>query len=151
MNLESLFENFHTSAFRLEGLSQYSIPEEQQAFQHFQSTQQLPVNFNDEWVHYVKDKTSKGRIIQRLRLISDELSNYEKFEIAAYRHHESGEDIKFIDRNNQPYQYDFWLFDNRWLAQMDYDKDGAFMHAQIVDASKKRNEIDYWLNLYKSL
>ena len=150
MNLQSLFENFQTSAFRLEGLPRYSTPKEQEAFRYFQAVQQLPASFNDKWVQFVKDETSKGKVIQRLRLVSNELTDYEKFEMTAYRQDESREDIRFIDRVGQPYKYDFWLFDNRWLVKMNYDDNGSYIDSQTLDASERHEEITYWTTIYES-
>jgi hypothetical protein len=147
MTLSELFEKFETSAFRLEGLPAYTVPEERDAFHYYQEHKSAPVGFNSDWTAFVEDKISAGKIIQRLRLLSGNLTQYEQFELAAYS---AKEDIRLALRDNHPYKGDFWLFDNKWLACLQYDSDGNYLDVSISAAIEHRADIDYWLATYAS-
>lgn len=151
MTLSELFDSFHRSAFRLEGLSVYSVSEEKEALEVYQEHGQIPAEFGSDWVQFVKGKTDAGKTIRRLRLLSDELTDYEKFELNAYTGIAGGEGIRFVKRNDHPYEYDFWLFDDKWLVRMNYDNDGRFIESAVKDMSKEDiDHISYWLSVYES-
>jgi|GEM_PF-1080065 len=149
MTLSELFTSFQFSAFRLEGQATYVVEEEAEALKLHQNTGQLPEEFGTEWVEFVRNQRRLGKKIQRLRLLSDVLSEYERFELKAYTGMNSGEGIRFTKRSNQPYEYDFWLFDDRWLARMEYGDDGRYITSTISAVTSENREIvDDWLALY---
>lgn len=147
MTLSELFEKFETSAFRLEGLPVYTVPEEQVAFEYYRTHQTIPASFNSDWDAFVAEKVAAGKVIQRLRLLSSELTEYEQFELAAYS---AKEDVRLARRTDHPYTGDFWLFDNKWLACLQYDSDGNYLDVSISAAIEHRADIDYWLATYAS-
>lgn len=150
MTLSELFETFQLSAFRLEGRPNYSVDEEKTALEFHESTGRLPENYGEEWFKFVKSQIQLGKKVQRLRLLSIPLSKYERFEINAYPGLMGGEDIRFTGRSDQPYEYDFWLFDNKWLARMDYDEDGRLAGSTIFELTGKEEEYaSGWLALYR--
>lgn len=149
MTLSELFETFQISAFRLEGRSNYSVVEEKDALEFYDSTGQLPENYGNEWFEFVKNQTQLGKKMQRLRLLSNPLSKYERFELNAYIGVKGGEDIRFAKRSNQPYESDFWLFDNKWLARMEYGDDGSYIKSTVSEVTGEDCQgIDDWLALY---
>ena len=149
MTLSKLFETFQVSAFRLEGRPVYLVNEEEDALKFYKNTGRLPEGFSKEWLEFVRSQTDSKKTIQRLRLLSDRLSDYEAFELTAYVGVEEGEDIRFAKRRDYLYEYDFWLFDNRWLARMNYDEDGRYVDSTVSEITgKDRESIDGWLELY---
>lgn len=149
VTLPELFATFNATAFRLEGRSIYAVDEEKEAIEFYRSNGQLLVGFGKEWLEFVQDQTNLGKKIQRLRLLSDNLSDYETFELCAFTGIEGGEDIRYARRSDYSYEYDFWLFDNRWLAKMIYDKDGRYTESIVSEMTSREHErIKDWLNLY---
>ena len=147
MTLSELFENFESSAFRLEGLPVYVIPEEREALHYYQKHQSVPAEFNSDWAAFVKEKISAGKVIQRLRLLSNNLTQYEQFELAAYS---TEEDIRLALRDDHPYTGDFWLFDNKWLVCLQYDDSGQYLGSRLADVNEHHADISYWLATYES-
>lgn len=151
MTLSELFDTFEQSAFRLEGLSVYSVHEEKEALEYYKKCGRIPVGFGDDWAKFVKQQTESGKIIQRLRLLSDQPTEYETFELNAYSGLRNGEDIRYAKRSDHSYDYDFWLFDSRWLARMDYDINGEYVGSYISEVTQENQvKIGDWLALYNS-
>lgn len=151
VDLSKLFDTFQDSAFRLEGLSVYSVPEETDAFRYYSKYGHTPEGFSDDWAAFVKDKVNSGKTIQRLRLLSDKLTEYEKFETSNYSGLRNGEDIRIAKRSEHPFEHDFWLFDNTWIARMNYDTNGALLNCEISEVSSEDlQKINYWLSIFTS-
>ena len=88
--------------------------------------------------------------MERLRLVSEPLSNYENFELRSYLGVVAGEKIHIANRDDYDYKYDFWFFDNKWITRMNYSADGSFIDSETSKANK--SEIDmfnYWYGVYK--
>ena len=151
MTLDELFNTFRNTAFRLEGLPVYNTPEEVEALKYYDTHGHAPEGFNDSWAALARDATSKGRAIRRLRLLSNQLTNYEQFELTSYSGIKAGEDIRIAKRSEHPYKYDFWMFDKTWIARMKYSADGTFMDYEISEVSQAElSHIDYWLAVFES-
>lgn len=150
MDFAELFENFSSSAFRVEGLSEYKVPEEAEALELFQSIGQLPPGYNIEWVELVSAAVGAGKTMSRLRLLSDELTDYEKFEIAGYAPAQAaGEDVRTARRADYEFVEDFWLFDDTWIARMKYDDQGRWLRADVARVSEQDVEVlDYWKSAF---
>lgn len=149
--MSELFESFQFSAFRLEGRTTYSVDEEAEALKSYKNTGQLPKEFGKEWLEFVQHQTKLGKTVQRLRLLSDTPTEYEAFELKAYTGISGGEDIRFAKRSNQPYEYDFWLFDNKWLARMEYGDNGSYIKSTVSEVTNEdRESVDGWLALYRA-
>lgn len=150
MDTNNPFETFEKSAFRLEGLPQYRVTEEIDAFKHFEKHGKVPDNIGSKWAKTVAKNISEGKIMERLRLLSDPLSNYENFEIHAYSGIKAGENINIAKRDDYDYKYDFWFFDKKWITRMNYATDGSFIDFDSLKASM--SEIDmfnYWYGVFK--
>lgn len=152
MNLNSPFETFEHSAFRLEALPRYIVPKEKTSFEYFQKTG-LIIESDPGWVEIVQRNIGLGKKMERLRLLSEYLTDYERFEIQAYQGPSAGEVIKtalkkdYIDK----YQGDFWFFDDKWIAQMNYELDGTFTGFDIRKAnSKEKDMFDYWRGILET-
>lgn len=133
----SYFTNFSKSAFRLEMLSVFNVPDEVEPLKSFLAGQsEPPADYNKEWREIQSSAKAAGKEFSRVRVIDGLLSNYLKFEISwAYPGNvAAGEDIRFIIRDEiQPFSTpvpilkDYWLFDESACFLMDYDYRGTFL------------------------
>lgn len=137
-----LFKSFSNSAFRLETLDLYTVPQEASEYQRFLAGEELPNTADSEWVKFVRASVSEGKTIQRVHAISLPLTSYIKYEIHwgyAYTS-AAGEDIRLLDRNKLSPALasvkDFWLFDEKTLVIVHYDSDGRFLHGEMDDSQE---------------
>ena len=132
-DLAALFRNFRRSAFRLETLERYTVPQEAEWFATWRRTGRLPelTPDNDSWLRMVRDHTRAGRVMQRVRVVSTPLTDYERFELALFPPSlEAGEDIRVISRSTVRISEDFWLFDSQTAVMLRYDPAGRFLSAE---------------------
>jgi hypothetical protein len=136
----SLFESFRETAFRLETLDLYTVPEEAVEYRRFLAGEQLPTSIEDEWAQFVKKTVSQGKKIRRVHIIPTPLTPYLKYEIEwGYLYASiAGEDIHLLDRAKASHKIsvmkDFWLFDRETLVLMHYDSAGRFLHGEREDS-----------------
>lgn len=80
-----------------------------------------------------------GRDLARVHVIEEPLSDYIRYELAAYTPNvDAGEDVRVISvaRGSWPNgvpRHDFWLFDDERLWLMEYDPGGTFQATRLVD------------------
>jgi hypothetical protein len=136
-DLGELLQNFRRSAFRLETLEHYTVPQEAEWFATWRRTGRLPelTPDNDSWLRMVRDHTSAGRVMQRVRVVSTPLTDYERFELALFPPSlGAGEDIRVISRSVfrsfLQVGEDFWLFDSQMAVMLRYDSAGRFLRAE---------------------
>ena len=151
MNIDNPFETFEKSAFRLEALPQYIVENEKHEFSSFKSLGRVPVNPNPEWANLVKTNIKSGKSMKRLRLLSDELTLYEQFELQSYPGIQYGEEIRINARSKykDTYLYDFWFFDDEYIARMNYEDDGTFISFEVKKATKEEKaNFRSWLDVF---
>ncbi|TDD62435.1 DUF6879 family protein [Actinomadura rubrisoli] len=131
-----LFETFQRSAFRLETLAKYTVPEEADAFRDFLAGRSKPDNWGaNDWARGI---VASGRIMQRVHVVRSPLSDYLRFEIGwGYPGSiDAGEDVRILDltHNEVPGlpDHDFWLFDDETVIRMHYSPEGEFLGADRV-------------------
>lgn len=137
------FTTFQHQAFRLEQLPYYKIADEEMAFDMFRQSGSIPNGFNQEWVEQLHQVQQRGGMVRRLRLVSEPLSEYERFELlAAYKQNTAaGEDIRVALRGTD-YDMptaDFWLYDDKIVEWMEYSSHGEYLGSQqrqVVEADK---------------
>lgn len=146
----ALFNSFRESAFRLETLDLYTVPQEADEFRRFLAGEELAKTDEGEWVKFVKRCVSEGKIIQRVHAISLPLTPYLKYEIQwGYLYTSAaGEDIHLLDRAKMSPDIsglkDFWLFDKKTLVFVHYDSAGRFLHGELDDSAEAlKAHIDY--------
>ena len=151
-DIQHPFETFQTSAFRLEALPKYLVENEREAFAHFKETGEIPAYANTEWSSLVEHAIAAGKTMQRLRLLSDELTPYEQFELHVYSGLEAGEDIRLNARQayKDVYRYDFWFFDDTYISQIHYEADGTFVRFETREATDEEREMaHYWVGIFE--
>ena len=136
MELQNPFETFERTAFRVEALPQYSVKEEHEALHQFTKTGTF-TPFNEAWWILVQSATSAGKQVHRLRLLSEKLTDYERFEIQAYQGISAGEEIRTVLRQDYPDLTDFWMFDETYIGELHYDEDGTFIRLLTRKATSK--------------
>jgi hypothetical protein len=158
-----LFETFTHRAFRLETLSRYDVPGEEEALRAFLEGAPKPGPDPDDlaWQANIGAHAAAGRPMQRVHIIRGPLTDYLRFEIEwGYRDNAAaGEDIRILHvaKGELPDlgDVDFWLFDDSTLVLMRYDEKGRWLGAdQVVDPdrlSEYRRRRDQALALAVSL
>ena len=138
-----LFETFVRSAFRLELLDSYTVPEEAMEYRRFLDGEATPSTTEDDWAQFIKKSAGQNRVIQRVHIVPAPLTPYLKYEIEWGYVYSSvaGEEIYLAERKDVDPNVlglkDFWLFDRKVLVIMYYDDTGRFLHAEREDALEK--------------
>jgi hypothetical protein len=134
------FDRFRVSAFRLEGLPAYDVPEEAEqlaAWRAGRPRRERSVR-TSPWLARIAATTAAGKSWQRARLVELPLSSYVTWELAGYVESQAcGEEIRIAERPPQLIgQPDFWLFDGdepgAFAAAMLYDDRGRYLGAELV-------------------
>lgn len=131
------FRDLTASWFRLETLQVYDVGSDRAPFEEFLRTGQIDASGGAEWREMIRRHVVAGRSLRRVHVVEEPLTDYLRFEIAAYElNHAAGEDIGLIPvprgewPEGLPRDLDFWLIDDgepgatAWL--MDYDEDGGY-------------------------
>lgn len=152
MTITQLLNDFKESAFRLETLSEYNVPTETKAREYFRTNGTIPEGHNDEWLRLIKQNVSAGKTMKRLRILTLPLTEYEQFEMAAYKGNiAAGEQIRFLKNKKLKPIQDFWAFDNKWIARMLYDDRGAWLGAEVSEMNEDDQRIvAAWIKVWES-
>lgn len=134
-----LFDTFERTAFRLETLATYDVEEEREEMARFFAGEDM----GPEWADnpWVRSMTDKGKQVARVHVLTSPLTDYLRYELAAYPGNiKAGESIGIIDRAEQTVEglpdHDFWLFDDRDVYRMHYTESGAFVGAELLPADR---------------
>ncbi|MBV8941937.1 MAG: hypothetical protein JO240_09410 [Solirubrobacterales bacterium] len=135
----ALFELFQRSAFRVKAPDRYDVDTEREEFAAFLEGKPLPPRTieSDRWLALGAAGKTSGRLIERVRIVSQPLNDYIRYEFAAYRDNiAAGETIGVIPRgaladSDQTWaSKDFWIFDNEQVVLLSYDDGGRFLGVQ---------------------
>ena len=92
----ALFAGVQSSWFRLETLQVYDVGYENEEFETFLRTGQLDRDIGP-WQQMISTHTHFGRPLRRVHVIEEPLTDYLRYELAAYQHNgRAGEDIRLI-------------------------------------------------------
>ncbi|SPE57786.1 hypothetical protein SNS2_3440 [Streptomyces netropsis] len=132
-----LFETFEQAAFRLETLSVYDVEEEREEFERFLANGDMGPDWHDN--PWVRSMTGKGKGVSRVHVLRSPLTDYLRYELAAYPGNiTAGETIGIIDLAEQTVDglpdHDFWLFDDQDVYRMHYTSEGVFIGAEPLPA-----------------
>jgi hypothetical protein len=141
--LDRCFEVFKVSAFRLETLSFYAVPAEDERLRAFRLGLARPERSarTSAWLRRIADTTAAGKSWRRVRVVGRPLSEYECYQLIGYRESaEAGEVTRIADRSAHPglakLTRDFWLFDTGttrpFAALMSYDQAGRYLGAEVT-------------------
>jgi hypothetical protein len=125
-------EHFEQSAFRLETLPEYNVPQEAEMLAAFKRGEPIGLPDDHPWLVKVRRHIRSGKLMRRVRLISHPLSDYLRMEMSWYpKSVEAGEDIRIASlddhRELTACEQDFWLFDESVVVTLRYDAEGRFL------------------------
>ena len=129
----------------------YVVDNEKESYKEFIASGKIAEESASDWAKIVKANVSAGKSMKRLRLLSDELTVYEQYELLAYPGIRSGEQIRLSARSlySDRYMYDFWFFDNEYITQMNYEADGAYINSDTRKANEEeKSMLHYWLGVF---
>jgi hypothetical protein len=130
-SLADAFKFFEIDAARLEVLPAFNMPVEQAAFTAFKEGLSPDMSFLEDWRTSIRTAVAAGKTHRRLRVFSQPLTDYEKFEIVAGYPDSiaAGENIRYLARQELPaFARDIWIFDHGAAAfEVLYSSDGSFV------------------------
>jgi hypothetical protein len=133
--LEALTSVRH-SAWRWECQAVYREPSEQEPFRQFQQGEPVDLDFMSAWYAAITRQTAAGRTYQRVRMLTDPLTEYLKFELSFTEQNiAAGEDVRVMPQSRAreldlPGD-DFWLLDDELVLLMHFGVDGL-EYADVV-------------------
>lgn len=133
-----LFQTFDDTAFRLETRDHYAVSDEAEAYVKFLAGEPFDLEWHEAWLAGIRDIAASGRRLQRVRLVSEPPTDYQRFELVITpTNQEAGEDIRVLPRSDATDldlpSYDFWLFDENRVAVMRFDVEGVFHGVEMVE------------------
>jgi len=136
------------SAFRLETLPQYLVPEEEDAFSEWKRGTLIPPRTpeNSKLLAQIKRDAARGFRRYRVHILDQPLTAYLRFELYLYLDSVAvGAEVYVVDRDDHPVladlHEDFWLFDDEIAVRMIYDDEGHFLHLELIDDIDHYREI----------
>ena len=158
VDLKGRLAGFCNSAFRLEARQYYDSPKEREWFERWRQTGEVPAFTpdNDPWCKLVAKAQAAGKTMQRVRLVEEPPTDYVRFELQCQHHSvDAGEDVRVtvvkpvrdFAVNDDPLSemFDFWLFDEETVVELEYDREGRFVAAYEV------TDTDYRYRAYRSM
>jgi hypothetical protein len=134
-----LFESFERDAFRLETLAVYDVDEDREEVERFLAGEPMPPGWAENpWVRAI---TGRGKSMARVHVLRSPLSDYLRYELAAYHGNvAAGEEVGIIDLSRTAVSglpdHDFWLFDDSEVYRMYYTPAGKFEGAELLPADR---------------
>ncbi|MFJ1455718.1 DUF6879 family protein [Nocardia sp. N2S4-5] len=131
---EEFIELFHgrwKRAFHLETQDEYLVAEEHEPFRKFLAGEPDDYEWCRSWDELIKEETSTGKQVHRLRVISVPHVDYTRFGLTiAPLNIEAGEEIRWLPRSlidaTELAGDDYWLFDDRLVVFVAFRRDGDF-------------------------
>ncbi len=128
------------SAFRLETLPQYLVPQEADSFADWKAGRPMPVRTpeNHEGLARLKRDAMRGFRRYRVHILDQPLTAYLRFELYLYLDSVAvGSEVYVVDRDTHPdlaeLHDDFWLYDDEIGVRMFYDDEGHFLYPELID------------------
>jgi hypothetical protein len=142
------FDRFKESAFRLETLQRYTVPEEAERIRMFREGRPRPERSvrTSPWLRRVAVTTASGKHWRRVHIVDHPLSEYLRYELVGYvESAAAGEEVRIADRAAQPdvarLTTDFWLFDadseHAFAVLMNYDDEGHLLGYELAQDGKE--------------
>ena len=154
--LNEMFKNFKKTACRIEALPQYKIiGDEWERYQAFTKGEYREKYNSSSWPKMLKDYKKMGKVVERIRVVPNQLTSYLIFEFNCYvQSIIAGEQINVVDKSeydklvNSKTRGDYWIFDNKDVLYMEYDEEGAFIGSRLIEDNEIKNEC---IKFYKIL
>jgi hypothetical protein len=135
---QATLHGFRESAWRLETLPAYNVPQEAERIKSFLAGERLAANYRSSWTDRLAEHRQHGRTVGRVHAVARPLSDYLRFEFMYYRPHaKAGEEIRILDvtdrKNPLGDAQDFWLFDGSTVVLMHYEPDGTQIGRELYE------------------
>lgn len=116
LDFNGCFDRFRATAFRLETFQRYTVAEDEPAIAGWRSGRARPEISvrTSPWAARLASSTIAGKSWRRVRAVDHPLSEYVRWEMAAYAESSVlGEEIRILHRAGSfgGLDHDFWLFD----------------------------------------
>jgi hypothetical protein len=129
-------QNFERSAFRLETLPEYNVPQEAELLARFKRGEPVDLPDDHPWLQSVRRHRGAGKLMRRVRVVTHPLTDYLRMELTWYRKSvQAGEDIRITETQLTG---DFWLFDEQTVVVLHYDSQGRFTGTTTEQGSLTR-------------
>jgi len=133
---------FRNTAFRFETLDGYNVPQETEFLERFEAGESHSIaefEYFAAWLTLVQQATQEGRRIERVRVISEPATGYQRWVMWIGQFAElAGEVIKYITRDDAlraelPVESgDWWLLDSERLLRLEFDESGKPMGGELI-------------------
>lgn len=151
----ALFAGFEQTARRLEVRDSYDVESERPYLARWRDGMQQDrehVDSRKPWLDQVRGNVAQGRAYQRVRVVSDPLSEYVRYALRGTRQTvDSGEDIGYLARKDADGldlpDHDFWLFDGALLVLMPFTSDDRPLGGLLVTDAEAVAQHRAWLDL----
>jgi hypothetical protein len=152
-DFDRLFTGFEHTAFRLQVRDRYDMPDERDDFARFLAGHVKTLEEEAEdlrpWLDMVRDATSAGKRLARVRVVTEPWSDYIRFEAnSASLNIEVGEDIRYLPRNQAADldlpDHDFWLFDSCRVAILHFSDMDQLLGAEVIEDASLVVRHCYW-------
>jgi hypothetical protein len=162
--LDECFRSFRHSALRLETLPAYAISGEAERIEAWREGRARPERSvrTSEYLREVAANVLGGRARMRVRIVDHPLSEYCRYQMAAYiESAAAGEQIRIVVRDGGSEQArhdldtvsDFWFFDqgteHERAVLLEYDLKGAFTGAHLATEPDLASCRKLWATAYK--
>lgn len=149
-----LFFDVKRSARRLENRRRYDVDTEtplREAFLNGQAPPTRPATWN-EWHLNVREKTGSGVRFERVRVMDEPLTPYNRFMIYTNRQNDaSGEDIRYLARSGANEldlpDHDFWVFDSTQIVLMRFTADDRWLPPDLIIDPQLVARHEAWIDL----
>jgi hypothetical protein len=128
--LRAALDSIQVEAFRLEARQSYAGVADP-GWEAWQAGRPLPHRSpaTDRWLARIARHVAAGRRVYRAMIIDWPLSDYKRYELAAFAPHApAGEGIYVVDRDAHPgladLVEDYWMLDERLVVRMPFDQAG---------------------------
>jgi hypothetical protein len=131
----------HRRAFHLEMKEEYHVEDEDEPFRQFLTAGTVDPDWLTDWLDHIRDATTAGVAVQRVRVVSEPLNDYARFLLAmAAQNVAAGENIRYLPRDKAagidlPAE-DCWLFDDSKLVYVLFPDEGRRVGLYPVDDPK---------------
>ena len=126
-------------------LDSYNSPNLREPMRHYLEHGQTDMAWLEGWLDIVRSRAAEGRTVRRVRVVSLPLSDYNRFGLWTAAHNNwAGEDIRYLARDDAvglP-EFDYWLFDSRTAAKMNFD-DGVATDPELIENPALLVDLNY--------
>lgn len=134
----ALFDDFEHSLWRLEQRGHYEEPDEAEPFRQFLDGEPQDLGWMAEFFDWTRAATGQGKRFQRVRVLTDPLTDYLRFQLSFTADAvAAGDDIRVLEPRvaavlKLPAE-DFWLFDDARVAAISFGDTGVTGAEVITD------------------